>query len=77
MISDLSNSNKLKKCTYDLNAKYNIKYAPENIVGVEQNLKPHLNLLLERCTLVDAAKVISSQRLKNKWASMDYVETAV
>ena len=36
--SDFPNSNKLKRCVYDLNAKYEIKDAPENIVGVQQKL---------------------------------------
>ena len=46
LISDLPNSNQLKQCTADLNARFDIQDAPEGIVGVQQKIKPRLHLLL-------------------------------
>lgn len=46
MISDLPNSTQVKKCTTNLNSQFEIQDAPEGIVGVQQKIKPRLQLLL-------------------------------
>ena len=46
MISDLPRFNQLKKCASTLNAQFEIRDAPEGIVGVQQSIKSRLKLLL-------------------------------
>ena len=46
MISDLPLSSQLKKCASTLNAQFEIRDAPEGIVGVQHSIKSRLKFLL-------------------------------
>ena len=46
MISNLPPSSQLKKCASTLNAQFEIRDAPEGIVGVQQSIKSRLKFLL-------------------------------
>ena len=46
VISDLPPFSQLKKCAPTLNAQFEIRDAPDGILGVQQCIKPRLKLLL-------------------------------
>jgi len=54
MLSDLPSSSKIKNLKLQLNSQYDIKKAPGNTIGVQQNLKSRLNLCLKN--IIDNTK---------------------
>ena len=46
MISNLPSSSQIRKCTKELNEQFDIRNAPDGIVGVQQSLKTRLQFVL-------------------------------